>query len=61
MFVIVFILGLSIGSFLNVVIYRLPLIMQRQWQNECDEYINDQKDQPPLDLPKKIQLICASL
>jgi leader peptidase (prepilin peptidase)/N-methyltransferase len=55
-FAIVFILGLSIGSFLNVVIYRLPLIMQRQWQNECDEYINDQKDQPPLDLPKKFNL-----
>ncbi|MBL4826166.1 MAG: prepilin peptidase [Spongiibacteraceae bacterium] len=29
------ILGLLIGSFLNVVIYRLPLMMERDWKNEC--------------------------
>lgn len=28
-------LGLLIGSFLNVVIYRLPKMLERQWQNEC--------------------------
>ena len=28
-------LGLLVGSFLNVVIYRLPLMMQRDWQREC--------------------------
>ena len=27
--------GLMIGSFLNVVIYRLPKIMERQWAAEC--------------------------
>ncbi|WP_193039028.1 prepilin peptidase [Pseudoalteromonas nigrifaciens] len=27
--------SLCIGSFLNVVIYRLPLMMQREWQGEC--------------------------
>jgi len=32
-----FILGLLVGSFLNVVIYRLPLMMQREWQQQCDE------------------------
>jgi len=31
------ILGLLIGSFLNVVIYRLPKIMERQWAVECAE------------------------
>jgi leader peptidase (prepilin peptidase)/N-methyltransferase len=31
------ILGLSIGSFLNVVIYRLPKMMERQWAVECAE------------------------
>ena len=55
-FIIVFIVSLSIGSFLNVVIYRLPLMMQRQWKGECDEYIEDQKDQLPLDLPEKFNL-----
>jgi leader peptidase (prepilin peptidase)/N-methyltransferase len=28
-------LGLLIGSFLNVVIYRLPKMMERQWAEEC--------------------------
>ncbi|KPH89708.1 methyltransferase [Pseudoalteromonas undina] len=27
--------SLCIGSFLNVVIYRLPLMMQKEWQTEC--------------------------
>ena len=29
--------GLLIGSFLNVVIYRLPIITQREWTQECAE------------------------
>ncbi len=29
------VLGLVVGSFLNVVIGRLPVMMQRQWQREC--------------------------
>ena len=29
--------GLLIGSFLNVVVYRLPKIMERQWAQECAE------------------------
>jgi len=32
---VVTILGLLIGSFLNVVIYRLPVIMIRAWTAEC--------------------------
>ncbi len=30
-------LGLLIGSFLNVVIYRLPKMMEREWAAECAE------------------------
>lgn len=29
------VLGLLVGSFLNVVIYRLPKMMERQWAQEC--------------------------
>ena len=31
------VLGLLVGSFLNVVIYRLPLMMEREWQEQCAE------------------------
>lgn len=31
------ILGLMVGSFLNVVIYRLPKMMEREWHNNCLE------------------------
>ncbi|MFZ2739546.1 MAG: A24 family peptidase [Burkholderiaceae bacterium] len=31
-------LGLLIGSFLNVVIYRLPKMMERQWAADCAEF-----------------------
>ena len=30
-------LGLVIGSFLNVVIYRLPIMLERLWQRQCEE------------------------
>ena len=30
-------LGLLIGSFLNVVIYRLPVMLEAQWKAECAE------------------------
>jgi len=32
--------GLMIGSFLNVVIYRLPLMMQREWRGQCAELLD---------------------
>ena len=28
-------LGLMVGSFLNVVIHRLPIMMEREWESEC--------------------------
>jgi leader peptidase (prepilin peptidase) / N-methyltransferase len=28
-------LGLAVGSFLNVVIYRLPIMLERQWREQC--------------------------
>ena len=40
------VLGLLIGSFLNVVIYRLPKMLERQWAAECAG-TNQQADIPP--------------
>ncbi len=37
-------MGLLIGSFLNVVIYRLPRMMERQWAAECAELAGKQPE-----------------
>ncbi len=37
--VLVFGFSLLIGSFLNVVIYRLPVMMQREWRRDCLEFL----------------------
>lgn len=34
------VLGLLVGSFLNVVIHRLPIMMERQWQQDAAEALN---------------------
>lgn len=33
------VLGLAVGSFLNVVIHRLPRMMQRDWQAQCRQLL----------------------
>jgi len=50
-------LGLLVGSFLNVVILRLPVMLERQWREECQAYINEtdaghtqQTQTPPFNL-----------
>ena len=35
----VFLLGLMIGSFLNVVIYRLPIILERDWRAQAADLL----------------------
>ncbi len=50
------IIGLMIGSFLNVVIYRLPIMMERTWRQECTEFLelkteNEKNDTFNLILP----------
>jgi leader peptidase (prepilin peptidase)/N-methyltransferase len=34
---VTFVFALLVGSFLNVVIYRLPVMMEREWREQCDE------------------------
>ncbi len=33
--------GLMVGSFLNVVIHRLPIMMERDWKAQCLEFLGD--------------------
>lgn len=33
--------GLVFGSFINVVIYRLPLMLEQQWRSQCRELLDD--------------------
>lgn len=39
------IFGLLLGSFLNVVIYRLPKMMERQWDRECAAHLDPTAEQ----------------
>ena len=32
--------SVSVGSFLNVVIYRLPLMLERDWRQQCHEFLD---------------------
>ena len=45
---VVFAFCLVIGSFLNVVIHRLPIMMEREWREQCDELA---KTPPEHELP----------
>jgi leader peptidase (prepilin peptidase)/N-methyltransferase len=39
-----FVFGSVVGSFLNVVIYRLPVMMQREWRHDCLEFLEQPGD-----------------
>ncbi len=43
---ICFVLGLLVGSFLNVVVYRLPIMLQREWKAQCCEYLEIENKDP---------------
>jgi leader peptidase (prepilin peptidase)/N-methyltransferase len=40
------VLGLIVGSFLNVVIYRLPKMMEAQWQRDYAEFGGETQEEP---------------
>lgn len=49
--VIAALFGLLIGSFLNVVIYRFPRMLERQWAAECAEFTGQPaKEEEPFNL-----------
>jgi leader peptidase (prepilin peptidase)/N-methyltransferase len=39
--------GLAVGSFLNVVIHRLPKMLDREWKAQCLEYLGSAAPQAP--------------
>jgi leader peptidase (prepilin peptidase)/N-methyltransferase len=52
LYVLLALLGLVVGSFLNVVILRLPAIMRRQWECDCRELLElDSSDKPATGAP----------
>jgi leader peptidase (prepilin peptidase)/N-methyltransferase len=54
------ILGLLVGSFLNVVIYRLPKMMERDWYQQCVEFLgadNLKDDTKKQFTPEKFNLV----
>ena len=45
------VLGLLVGSFLNVVIHRLPKMLERQWAADCADLAGQPpKEEPPFNL-----------
>ncbi|MEX2130590.1 MAG: A24 family peptidase [Pseudohongiellaceae bacterium] len=40
------VLGLLVGSFLNVVVYRLPIMLQREWRAQCCEFLEIENISP---------------
>jgi leader peptidase (prepilin peptidase)/N-methyltransferase len=47
----VLLFGLCVGSFLNVVAYRLPLMMERDWKLQCHEFLELEQPKPEQALP----------
>lgn len=44
-----FLFGLLVGSFLNVIIYRVPKILDRDWKIQCHEYLELEADKSLID------------
>lgn len=50
-----FVFAAVIGSFLNVVIHRLPVMMKREWQQECNQYLNEYHEALVKPIAKKLE------
>ena len=45
-YALTFVFSLMIGSFLNVVIYRLPKMLEQGWKSECREFLAEELANP---------------
>jgi leader peptidase (prepilin peptidase)/N-methyltransferase len=43
----ILVIGLLVGSFLNVVIHRLPIMMEREWKAQAEEILGANAYEPP--------------
>ncbi|MDX2346115.1 MAG: A24 family peptidase [Legionella sp.] len=61
------VLSLLVGSFLNVVIYRLPRMLKTEWRTECEALLNRPQSKSPkapvfnLCLPRSSCLNCKKI
>jgi len=49
------VIGLSVGSFLNVVIHRVPIMLENGWRSECHSFLkieHEQENVEPVNLLK---------
>lgn len=50
--------SLLVGSFLNVVIYRLPVMMDREWREQAVDYLHSNPESAATsELPKRFNLV----
>jgi leader peptidase (prepilin peptidase)/N-methyltransferase len=45
--IVIGVLGLMVGSFLNVVIHRLPIMLEKNWQRECQAFLDLEPEAAP--------------
>ena len=53
------VLGLAVGSFLNVVIYRLPVMLERSWREQCAQSSGEAaaRTVPAASAPQRFNLV----
>jgi leader peptidase (prepilin peptidase) / N-methyltransferase len=51
------VLGLVVGSFLNVVIYRLPIMLDRQWRAQCADVLGEAAVETVAGVAEKFNLL----
>lgn len=61
----VILISLAVGSFLNVIIYRLPIMLQNEWKEQCCELLaiqaKEEKQEINLFLPRSFCPDCKQM